>query len=401
MQAELGSGLPTGVEQQLNRGGRGAARNEEVALLRQQLIVQTRENGFMVLTYYAPLRNREEAMRTFEAVVGSFEILNRDEWKKRRIDAILLGKKWLSERSAEEFRSKMNNQPTYYRMLVGGAAGIDVGFWWQEERDATRDGFKGVEVAVNSISFPTEPPGTIIQGKNISFWANSRNEKGETVPHYSMWDNISRTDVRLPGQKEPARLEDKSFWIEESGTLMLEGNGRINQAALRQLQEEREKFIRDNPTKPPPPPIPTTNEQFHMIVNLSGDKAQRLPAGLNKVFPPHEAAALPKAFEYMWPRLIDVTKPSEMSFGVFNSATKTLALRSLIVTGKRERIAINGRSVDCWKCIDELDPGSTTLWVDDTGRILMMRTSDQSVMVPTTRQEMERLWAGRLSQVKP
>jgi hypothetical protein len=399
MQAELGTGLPTGAEQQMNRGRAPVARpNEEVSLLRQQLIVQTRDKGFMVVTYYAPLRNREEATRTFEAVIGSFEILNSEDVRKRRVEAILLGKKWLADRSADEFRAKMNPQPAYFRMRVGGMNGTDAGYWWQTERDAARDGFKGIEIEVCSRSFPDDPPGSLTQVKYVSFWANARNDKGEVVPHYSMWDYVTRSDVRLPNANNPAVLEPRAFWVEESGTLTLEGNGRLNAAALAQLQADREKFIRDNPNKPPPPQIPQSSLQFHMIVNLSGDKQQRLPDGIDKWFPSQEAAALPKVFEYMWPRLVELNKPSEMSFAVYNSATKKLALRNLIVTGKRERITVGNRTIDAWKCVDELDPGSTTLWTDDAGRVLMMRTSDQTVMLPTTMQEMDSLWGARVRQ---
>jgi hypothetical protein len=402
MQAELGDGLPTGAKEQMNRGrGQVNRVNEEIPLLRQQLIVQTKDKGFMVVTYYAPLRTREEATRTFDAVVGSFEILNSEDTRKRRVKAIVAGKEWLAERTAEEFRGKMLNQPAYFRMVVGGVNGTNAGYWWQTERSAARDGFKGIEIEVCSRSFPDNPPGSLLQVKYVSFWANSRNEKGEAVPHYSMWDYITRTDVRLPNAKDPSRLEPHAFWVEESGALTLEGTGRYTDEQLKQLEADREAFIRNNPTKPVPPPVPKSNKQFHMIVNLSGDKQQRLPDGIDKWFPTNEAAALPKVFEYMWPRLVDLNKPTEMSFAVYNSVTKKLALRTLIVTGKKERIAVNGRSIDAWKCIDELDPGSTTLWTDEAGRILMMRTSDQTVMLPTTRQEMDTLWGPRVRQWEP
>lgn len=399
MLAELGTGLPTGAEEQMRRGGRAAQRaNEEIPLLRQQLIVQTPEKGFMVVTYYSPLRNREEATRTFEAVIGSFEILDAAKVRKMRVEAILAGKKWLGERTAEEFRGKMNNQPAFFRMVVGGSNGTDAGYWWQTERDAVRDGFRGIEIEVCSRSFPNDPPGSMTQVKYTSFWANGRNEKGEVVPHYSMWDYITRTDARLPNAQDPAKLEPHAFWVQESGALTLEGDPRYTDEALKQLAADRENFIRNNPTKPVPPPIPKASRQFHMIVNLSGDKQQRLPDGINKYFPPQEASALPKVFENMWTRMVDLRQPTEMTFAVYNSGTKKLALRTLIVTGKRERVTVNNRSVEAWKCVDELDPGSTTLWTDDSGRVLMMRTSDQTVMVPTTAQQMDAVWGARVRQ---
>ena len=45
---------------------------------------------------------------------------------------------------------------------------------------------------------------------------------------------------------------------------------------------------------------------------------------------------------------------------------------------------------ECWKCIDELDPGETIILVDNDGRIMSMRSSDGTVLVPTTQLEMQR-----------
>jgi len=56
-----------------------------------------------------------------------------------------------------------------------------------------------------------------------------------------------------------------------------------------------------------------------------------------------------------------------MSFVVFDSYSKKLALRNLIVTGQKESVTIDGKSVTCFKCVDELDPNSTTIWADKTG----------------------------------
>ena len=99
----------------------------------------------------------------------------------------------------------------------------------------------------------------------------------------------------------------------------------------------------------------------------------------------------------MWTRFVDLTKPSEMSFVVYDSFAKKLALRNLIVTGQKESVTIDGKSVSCYKCVDELDPGSTTIWTDGAGRIQMMRTSDQSVMIPTTEAFLRTKWGARLS----
>ena len=127
------------------------------------------------------------------------------------------------------------------------------------------------------------------------------------------------------------------------------------------------------------------------------DTARRIEAGgVDQVIPQGAAAPLPKILEYSWTRFVDLAKPTEMTFVVFDSSTKKMSLRNLIVTGQKESVAIDGKSVTCFKCIDELDPNSTTIWTDKDGRIQMMRTSDQSVMVPTTEAAMAAKWAKRL-----
>jgi hypothetical protein len=118
--------------------------------------------------------------------------------------------------------------------------------------------------------------------------------------------------------------------------------------------------------------------------------------GIKQLIPAEAPAPLPKILEYSWMRFVDLTKPSEMTFVVYDLRSKKPALRNLIVTGNKETITIDGQSMTCYKCIDELDPNSTTIWTDKDGRIQMMRTSDQSVMIPTTEAAMTAKWANRL-----
>jgi outer membrane lipoprotein-sorting protein len=48
--------------------------------------------------------------------------------------------------------------------------------------------------------------------------------------------------------------------------------------------------------------------------------------------------------------------------------------------------------------MDEMDNAGTTIWVDSTtGRILKMLTTDQSLIEPTTENEMSRLWGKKLT----
>jgi hypothetical protein len=136
-----------------------------------------------------------------------------------------------------------------------------------------------------------------------------------------------------------------------------------------------------------------------MHVTWQGDPTQvfndEQSRGLDMQVPAEAPAVLPKILEYAWPRVVDLSKPTEMSFVVYNSQARKPALRTLSVKGK-EKVMINGREVEAIRCTDELDPGSTTLWVDGTGKILTMRTSDQTVLTPTTVEEMQALWKNKM-----
>ena len=80
-------------------------------------------------------------------------------------------------------------------------------------------------------------------------------------------------------------------------------------------------------------------------MTFGGDTKENLPGDVNMITPEgNTAQLLPKVLEYTWPRLVDVTKPSEMSFTTFDSRADKLALRNLIVTGRQETIKVNGKS---------------------------------------------------------
>ena len=88
-----------------------------------------------------------------------------------------------------------------------------------------------------------------------------------------------------------------------------------------------------------------------------------------------------------------------MAFVAYNSIAHKLDLRTLIVTGKQLDVTIAGKVTSCYKCVDEVDPNNTTLWVDKNGRIQMLVTSDQTVMVPTTVDAMNTKWGSRLKEL--
>jgi hypothetical protein len=351
-------------------GDAGAAANTRVSLLRQEIIARNKDNEFIVLTMYSPLKDREAATKTFEQMLIEYQLFDPVEIGKRRTNAISVGKEWLDKLSAEQFVAKMINNPVYYRMLVGAQ---DVGYIRFDETtkepkgtsrvDVERDGKKGVLLTVNFRSFPDD--GSVVYGQNEAFWAFSASPSNQRLPDYSTWNNLTKTKAPVAkplnlGRPGQTPISVVTPWIQETGLLTQSG-------------------------KP-----------YEITVALTGDSGQRLPAGIRQLIPVEAGAPLPKILEYSWTRFVDVNKASEMSFVVYDFAKKKLALRNLIVTGQKENVVIDGKTVTCFKCIDELDPNSTTIWTDRDGRIQTMRTSDQSVMVPTTEAAMTAKWANRL-----
>ena len=150
-------------------------------------------------------------------------------------------------------------------------------------------------------------PARSSSAKLLLFGASPTTTRARNNPIIPCGTTPAAPTSALPVANDPTRLDLKKFWIEESGALTLESDP-LNAAAIKQLQEQRKAVVAANPGKPPPPPISIAAKQFTFMVNLSGDKSQILPAGINYMVPPQEAAPLPKIFEYMWPRMVDVTK---------------------------------------------------------------------------------------------
>ncbi|HVX85952.1 MAG TPA: hypothetical protein VH253_14310 [Phycisphaerae bacterium] len=369
----------------------------QLAILRQQLLVQAGPAEYIVLTLFSPLKDRDEATRTFDAMIGSFEVMDPTTVLKRRELAVAAGKTWLAQRSADELRAKMLNQPQLFRTRIGGK---DYGYVQFSEfetppndQKSSVDGLYGFFISIDSRSFPPDDPKILsVFGHNYAFWAYKKTPSGVEQPFHSVWDNLTTTNTLNP--KNPA--EGMAFWIREAGVLDMSG-ANVPADERARLKKERDDLIAKG-VSADQLPAPLPDPQFHMHVTWTGDPTQPLSSanrGIDVDVPPAAPAALPKVLEYTWPRLVDLSKPSEMSFVVYNNSTRKLALRTLSVRG-HEKVIINGQPTDTIKCTDEMDPGSTIMWVNASGKILMMRTSDQTLLTPTTVAEMQTLWKGRL-----
>jgi hypothetical protein len=368
-----------------------------VSLLRQEFIVQSQDHQFYVLTFYASLRDKAEATRTFDAMISEFELFDAST-REKRTDAAALAKSWLAQQSAEQFRSKIINQPQYFRILSGGQ---DVGYYRLDELvqeanpkgtgkiDVERDGHKGVLLLVNSRSFPSD--GSVLYAQNDAFWAFSKDSHEQVLPDYFTWHNLSKLKTKVPASPTLARggARDVMPWLEEIGIVVQKEQG-----------AKSGKVFQLNVTLNGDDLQPLLSPDQQMVsVPRAGRGVSVTPGvvpGVNQMIPAEAPAPLPKILEYTWTRFVDLTKPSEMSFVVYDLRSKKVTLRNLIVTGKKEILTIDGQSVTCYKCIDELDPGSTTIWTDKDGRIQMMRTSSQSIIIPTTEAAMATKWANRL-----
>jgi hypothetical protein len=365
-----------------------------VPFFRQWLLIQTGAQEYVVVTLFTPLRDRAEATRTFDAMVSNFELLDPTAVVANRAKAVAAGKTWLAQRTADELLAKMNNQPQLFRTRI---ANRDYGYiQFSEYADPPANvnnainGLHGFVMVIDSRSFPPEDPKVLsVFGRNIAFWAYSKDRSGVEQPFHSVWDNLTTTNTVNPQNPQ----QGLAFWLREAGILDLVGP-QIPADERARLRKERDEAVKRGGKLPPA----IIEPQFSINVSWQGDPTQIFnddqSRGINTTIPNEAPAALPKILEYTWPRLVDLTKPVEMSFVVYNSQARKLALRTLSVKGP-ERITLNGRQVDAIKCTDELDPGSTTLWVDSHGKILTMRTSDQTVLTPTTVEEMANLWKNR------
>ena len=377
------------------RPGEAAKPGERIALLRQQLLIQTTPKRFIVMTFYAPLKDKILATKTFEAMVGSFELLDRRKIEERRLKAIAAGKKWLSEHSADDLRGKLEARASIFRMKVNDN---DIGYVRFSESEISRDGTTGVQLYMDSRSFP--PDNSIVMGKNEAYWAytNGPGAAGDRL-HYSLWVNMTKSVVHKPTLPNGVY----EFWFRESGLLQMDKSTRLTAEQIDQLRKEREELLK-NPNLDRthlPPEIGDPTKVYRLFVSRTGDPTQDFQEA-NKSFDAtltdNMPAPQPKLLEYLWPRFVDLTKPCEMTFIVYNSRTGKPAYRTLSVIGP-DKIVLDRRVVDCIKVTDDLDPGSTSTWVDRNGKTLMVRTSDSSMLLPTTEELMAQLWGKRLEQI--
>jgi len=376
--------LVTSVEALVDKSVPGTGRpvTERVLLFRQILVVQLAPDRFQVLAFNTPLKDKESAEKTWAAMLERYEVLDRAQVAERRRLAVETGRKWFAERSAEELKEKLNKQPQIFRITIDNG---DVGYVVFDEFEGKRDGMTGVLAEMTSRTFP--PNNTVIMAATSTFW--SYKDPKKEMPHYSNWTsgvkNVAfREIVAGQGERQFVGWQSELGILQRRVTQALKDvvgrHGKAEQIVAAKRDEgywlnvtlsEKDVKFEDRDTRKPPPAWEITAEQ---------------------------PSPLPKVLEFAWPRLVDLEKPSSMAFVVYNATTRRLGLRTLSVIGPAV-VMLDGKRTECIKLTDELDPGTTTLWVDKSGKVLMMRSSDQTVLTPTTEDRMKQLWSRRLDKI--
>jgi hypothetical protein len=373
---------------------------QSIPLVRQELMVQTATNQYMVMTFFAPLEQKDQAIKIFDAMVGTFELLDRKAIEARRLSAVKVGQDWIAKIKAEDLVSRIVQTPQLFRILIENK---DVGYLRIDEAaDVTKDGFKGIMVAANSRTFPAD--GSMILGANEAFWGyHDQGGKLGELPNFSSWVDKAGTALPSdPGAPKPApRVSSTDIkpgmiihgvselppsgivrWTQEIGTLQLSLHPEASSGNDIQMRQQYDISV-----------------SMAFAANNQDVTNRDMDRPLHWVISPDLPAPLPKPLEYLWPRLVDLTKESQRAVVVFNPAQSKLALRVLTV-GKPETVTIDGAALQLTRLTDEIGAASTTLWVDDAGTIKMMRTNDGSVLVPTTEEQMKTLWGQKLTHFR-
>ena len=403
-----------------------AGAKERVAMIHNMAAIRLEPRKYMVLNFYATVASNADAAKTFDAMLARFQILDPLVVDQRRKEASAGGRNWLKDQKAETLTAKLIDKPQFFRMKVDGR---DVGFLCFTESEGDRDGYTGVLVNVASRTFPGD--GSMITAKAEAFWAYrdlayKNQPEDPRKPHpadpvfYSCWATATENLYKINTPDKPLDVRAGKTWANEMGTMALNFSA-VNQGK-EPLKDDQGNILKDKDGKilyhtrvgaatPDNSSVIITAVRSadsrvesalgsRSVTTVERDAEGRPIDRMHKTtswgVEPTNPAPLPKLLEYTWGRFVDLSKPASYAFTVFNMQTRKLGLRTLTVHGK-QTITVNGKTTQATRLTDELDPGSTTLWVDSTGRTLMMRTSDGTTLTPTTEPEMLAAWQATIN----
>lgn len=388
--------------------------------------IRLESRKFMVLNFYSGIGQQSDAAKTFDAMLTRFQILDPLLVDQRRKEASAAGRNWLKDQKAETLTAKLVDKSQYFRMKVDGR---DVGFLCFTEAEGARDGYTGVVISAASRTFPGD--GSMITSKAEAFWAYRdtayKNQPADpkkpnpTAPvFYSCWATATENLFKVNTPDKLLDVRAGKTWANEMGTMALsfsavsEGKEPLKDEKGNILKDKQGNILFHTRIGAATPDnsnvvitaVRTADSRLDALLtnqtyttkerDAEGRLVDRMHKSTTWSVEPVMPAALPKLLEYTWPRFVDLSKPASYAFTVFNMQTRKLGLRTLTVNGK-QTITINGKTTQATRLTDELDPGSTTLWVDSTGRTLMMRTSDGTTLTPTTEPEMLTAWQSTIN----
>lgn len=116
-------------------------------------------------------------------------------------------------------------------------------------------------------------------------------------------------------------------------------------------------------------------------------------------------AYLPRAFDLVALRLIDLSKPRAIAFAVYNPVAHDFDLRTIRIVGP-EKITLGGRQLSAVRLTDQMaaDAPVASLWVDSKGLLLRMRTADGVTLERAEKAAVIRRYAAELltlDRIKP
>ncbi len=100
---------------------------------------------------------------------------------------------------------------------------------------------------------------------------------------------------------------------------------------------------------------------------------------------------LPRGMAWLLRRMVDLSKPGSYAFATYNGRKGNFNMRTFTVIGP-EQIEAGGRKVNAIRVTDQLTAESQAadMWVDSSGKLLIMKTSDGLVMETASENAVER-----------
>jgi hypothetical protein len=370
-----------------------------IRLLRQQLIVKQTSQRFYVLTFFCPAADQSTTMPLFQRVIPTFRLLNKQKIALRRIEAIAAGRHWLKQQSVHHLLQRLNKLPHLYRVQIRHS---DVGYVRLHAYAGHQDGFGGIFVTTNSRTFL--PGGVVELGKSVNFWA-FHHQPGAKAPRLDYSTFYDEAETVMPFRnKELAMLHDTRVVI----------NPKTKKATLvriptpfpgKEVHWQTELGVEQSGFFPilSHAAHPTGQLVYRCLIHVSRQSDAVTVGQDNKplIFSigPGMPAVLPPVLSYLWPRLVNLKKPSRMAFVVFDTSTSHLGLNVLAMLGQK-RVNINGVRKTTYEVMSRLNPFTTRMWVDSDGRIVKMANPDGSVWLPTTAAKMKAMWGHQLGQLR-